>query len=335
VEQHVPKVLIRGTKFPEWFDKEVIHLRTKKNSVWRKARYNNTPEAWSRFKKIRNNLVALFREKHAQFMCNLGLSVKENPKRFWSFVKSKNKNRSIPQEMKYNETYSDTSEGKANLFNDYFASVFGPTDATSNDRSNTHDTNDALNDGISSVIICVNDVHEVMSKLDTNKAVGPDNLSHVILKTCCNELEESICNLINISLVEGVVPKDWLEANVIPVHKSKDKQKVENYRPISLLSIVSKIAERCIYNKIIPNIEPLLNTSQHGFLNGKSTSTQLVQFLSHLSSTFETSGQTDIIYTDFSKAFDRVSHKLLIQKLKNFGISGSLLSWFQSYLLCR
>jgi hypothetical protein len=335
VEQHVPKVLIRDNKFPEWFDKEVIHLRTKKNSAWRRARFNNTPESWSKFKKIRNNLVSLVRKKHAQFMCNLGMSVKENPKRFWSFVKSKNKNRSIPHEMKYNDIYSDTSEGKANLFNDYFASVFGPIDATSNDRSNIHDNSGALNDSLSNVIICVKDVHEVMSKLDSSKAFGPDSLSPVVLKTCCNELEESVCKLINRSLAEGVVPNDWLNANVIPIHKGKDKQKVENYRPISLLSIVSKIAERCIYNKIIPTIEPLLNKSQHGFINGKSTSTQLVLFLSDLSSTFETSGQTDVIYTDFSKAFDKVSHGLLLHKLRNFGICGSLLSWFESYLSRR
>ena len=120
-------------------------------------------------------------------------------------------------------------------------------------------------------------------------------MSPIVLKICCNEIKNSITKLINKSLNEGKVPSDWLYANIIPVHKAKDKQRVDNYRPISLLSIVSKVAERCILNKLSPLIEPILQNSQHGFVSGKSTSTQLVQFLSDISSNIENSSQSDII----------------------------------------
>ena len=336
IERHVPKVLIRNkNNYPKWFDRDVLHLRKKKNTSRRNARSKNTPAAWAKFRKIRNQLQALVRQKHSQFINNLGHSVNANPKRFWSFVKSKNKSASTPHQINWEGTSSDTPAGKASLFNMYFASVFKPSEYVCNDTTNNCDASEACNEALSNVIVSPQEVCEILCNLDTNKALGPDNLSPVILKSCSHQLKGSICTLINRSLSEGIVPKDWLVANVIPVYKGKDKQKAENYRPISLLSIVSKIAERCIYNHIYPNIVNLLNESQHGFLNGKSTSTQLVQFLTHLSSTVETSGQTDVIYTDFAKAFDTVSHKFLIVKLSKFGIHGKLLKWFESYLSGR
>jgi hypothetical protein len=104
---------------------------------------------------------------------------------------------------------------------------------------------------------------------------------------------------------------------------------------VSLLSIVSKIAERCVYDKIYPLICDKLCIHQHGFLKGKSTCTQLVDFTNALSSVLDKGGQTDVIYTDFSKAFDTVSHNMLLTKLKKFGFCGNLFNWFQSYLSTR
>jgi hypothetical protein len=308
----------------------VLHLRNKKNFAWHRAHSNNTPAAWAKFKKLRNQLQKLITSKYNAFINDLGYSVQENPKRFWSFVKTKNKSASTPSLITWGDSTSDTPVGKASLFNQYFVSVFKPKDTDCNYQSNN-----VFNEKLCNVTVSEQDVCDILTNLDTNKAVGPDNLSPVVLKNCCYQLKGSICKLINQSLSTGIVPNDWLFANVIPVHKGKDKQKAENYRPISLLSIVSKVAERCIYNHVFPNIVNLLNKSQHGFLKGKSTSTQLVQFLAHLSHTVDCSGQSDIIYTDFSKAFDTVSHTLLIEKLCHVGFSGNLLNWFKSYLLGR
>ena len=99
-----------------------------------------------------------------------------------------------------------------------------------------------------------------------------------------------------------------------------------------MLSIVSKIAERCMFNHIYPQLVNFLSTSQHGFTSGKSTTTQLVEFIEEVGRKLDHSDQTDIIYLDFSKAFDSVSHSLLLHKLHKLGISGILLKWFESYL---
>ena len=118
-------------------------------------------------------------------------------------------------------------------------------------------------------------------------------------------------------------------------HSTCDKEYVENYRPISLLCIVSKVFQRCILNNIREHIYQEIKTSQHGFTRGKSCVTNLLEVLSYIGSVLDTGGQIDTLYLDMSKAFDIVNHKSLLLKLQSIGIGGSLLQWFQSYLANR
>jgi hypothetical protein len=157
----------------------------------------------------------------------------------------------------------------------------------------------------------------------------------VLLKQCATQLAPSICCLINISLAAGSPPTEWLKANVVPIHKGGARDTVCNYRPVSLLSVVSKVAERCIFNRIFPHVEHQLHNSQHGFLPGKSTATQLLEFTHNIGNVTDSGGQVDVIYLDFAKAFDSVPHRLLIHKLKSYGFHGNLLRWLEGYLFHR
>ena len=126
-----------------------------------------------------------------------------------------------------------------------------------------------------------------------------------------------------------------MKANVIPVYKKSDKQKVGNYRPVSLLCICGKVMERAIYNVIFPEIKSKLYHLQHGFIKGRSTPTQLLTVFHEISAAMDNAGQVDMIYLDYSKAFDSVSHKLLLHKIQSFGIHSNLLNWFEAYLTGR
>ena len=117
--------------------------------------------------------------------------------------------------------------------------------------------------------------------------------------------------------------------------KKGDRDKVNNYRPVSLLSIVSKIMERCIYNNIYSFVSKDISEKQHGFFSGRSCNTQLLEVYHKIGEFVDKGFQTDVIYLDFSKAFDSVPHSLLIHKLKTFGFNGDLLSWLKSYLTGR
>ena len=173
---------------------------------------------------------------------------------------------------------------------------------------------------------------EELKASNPSKAYGPDQIPGRLLKECTSEIAPSRTRLINLSLRVGCVPKNWKCANIVPVFKKGNKEEFVNYRPISLLSLVSKIDERCVfahfYSFIASNIYPL----QHGFVKGRSTITQLLDTVHRITSAIDQGVQTDVAFLDFSKAFDSVLHPHLISKRDQIGIKGPLLQWFTSYL---
>ena len=119
----------------------------------------------------------------------------------------------------------------------------------------------------------------------------------------------------------------------MPVFKKGDKSSVENYRPISLTSLVMKVFERCIKSALYEVCADMLDQRQHGFVNGRSCTTQMIPFTDNLALALDESSRVDIIYFDFAKAFDSVSHDLILYKLKNiFKVDGLMLKFIKSYL---
>ena len=139
-----------------------------------------------------------------------------------------------------------------------------------------------------------------------------------------------------LSVTTGVFPSIWKQANVVPVFKKGSKKHPENYRPVSLLPLCSKILEKVVSETLLHACLPALPTSQHGFLPKRSCVTNLSCFLEHCWSSISTGKQTDAIYTDYSSAFTSVNHTLLLHKLQHsFNITGVAYSWLKSYLSNR
>ena len=127
----------------------------------------------------------------------------------------------------------------------------------------------------------------------------------------------------NLSLKEGVVPFEWKEANIIPLFKKDSRNKSENYRPVSLTSVICKLLERLIKDHMVDFLvkHKLLNSSQHGFLKARSN---MLCFLEEITKWIDVGSPVDIIYLDFQKAFHKVSHQRLLLKLKAHGIRDSI-----------
>ena len=199
-------------------------------------------------------------------------SCEPNPKRFWSFFKIKSKVSNIPLKVSVKSsenqrTYSNNNVDIANTFNEYFTSIF------------THDNNSDHNLGENSdpeivsedIITLTNDeVITVLTNLNNNKAHGPDGIPAHLLTETSSQIAPSLCALFNKSLCCGVLPDDWKLANVVPEHKRGEKSYVENYRPISLLSRISKVIERCVFHNIQHHVFQQINPCQHGFVPRKS-----------------------------------------------------------------
>ncbi|KAI8502449.1 hypothetical protein Bbelb_200370 [Branchiostoma belcheri] len=331
VDMFVPSRNLKVSTSPPWIDGEVRNLQNKKRTAWKRAKRSDSPSHWEKFRKLRNKLKNLLSAKYNKYLVSLSSTLQESPKRFWAFVRAKSKSRSLPTDVHLNGTVVQSAPDKANMFNDYFFSTFSAPDP----NVIKPDIDVIVDERLCNLLLAVESVENVLVNLNTSKAVGPDNISAHVLKGCAKTLAPSLTLLFNKSLSAGCVPSRWKDANVLPVHKKGDKENVANYRPVSLLSLVSKVMERCMYNQLIPMLRGSLHEFQHGFIAGRSTTTQLVETYHQVGSILDKGGQVDMLFLDFAKAFDFVSHTLLLHKLQMFGFGGNLLAWFTSYLTDR
>ena len=161
-----------------------------------------------------------------------------------------------------------------------------------------------------------------------------DGLGNLPLKALPKSLAKSLKLLFNTISNKSTFPDHWKRGEVIPIFKDGDKQNVKNYRGVVLLDCVSKVLERLIFEKLYPRVESLLSDDQHGFRKGRSTTTQMICYLNEV---FENINQPTLLslYLDFEKAFDKVCHEKLLEKLLILGFGGPLLALLESYLSNR
>ena len=187
------------------------------------------------------------------------------------------------------------------------------------------------------VSITMEDVISEIKSVNKDKSCGPDEIDikmlHELLDYMCGPITEVLKKSFNL----GVLPRDWLDAIVTPVFKKGSKSKAENYRPISLTCIICKVLESIIKRSIVKHFvnHKLFANEQHGFIGGRSTTTQLLKFIDECLQSYVVGGVVDAIYLDFAKAFDTVPHKRLIGKLKAYGINGKVLNWIKGFLKDR
>ena len=222
--------------------------------------------------------------------------------------------------------------GKANVFNKFFSSV-GVTDNNIVPQC----VNVVSCETLDEIVIDELDVLRAINKLKCKLTCGPDNLPPVLFKRLKHCLSKPLALIFNQLLSVGVVPSEWKQAIIVPVFKKGAAGMVSNYRPISLTCVLSKIMERIISNKIMEFLisHKALHAAQHGFVNGRSTCTNLLESMNDWTIYLQARDQTAIIYIDFSKAFDTVSHNKLFSRLQAYGLGGTILLWLQSFFSGR
>lgn len=187
---------------------------------------------------------------------------------------------------------------------------------------------------ITSVEFSPDDIFKKLKELDTNKSPGPDNLSPTFLKSCANALKYPLHLLMEQSFHSATLPLIWKEARVKPIFKKGDKLDPKNYRPVSLTPVISKVMESIIVDNlhIFLNQHQIIPNEQHGFTSGRSVVTNLLCCLNDWTAEVDMGQDIDIIYLDFSKAFDKVPRERLLKKLNRIGIRGQLLNWISAFL---
>ena len=197
--------------------------------------------------------------------------------------------------------------------------------------------NKTVNTSLTDIKVDTVGVEKLLLKIKPHKACGPDELPNMVLSKCAKSLAPGISTLFQKSLDSGILPKDWTDANVTPVFKKGDKHAPENYRPVSLTSVISKTLEHIVCHHMHAHFDEhkVLTDVNHGFRSGFSCETQLTVTIDELARNTDAGFQTDVAILDFSKAFDTVPHKKLLHKLHSYGVRGNLHKWISSFLCHR
>lgn len=181
------------------------------------------------------------------------------------------------------------------------------------------------------------EIEKIISSLKNKLSSGHDNIPLKLIKYVAKPLLKPLVHLINSSLITGIFPENLKMSKVVPIFKKGEKSELGSYRPVSLLPSISKIYERVMYNRLVKHLQNnnLFDTEQHGFRKGRSVITALIEFSESIIDSLDKGEKVAGIYMDLTKAFDSISHEILLMKLKILGISELCLNWIRSYLTDR
>lgn len=349
IDEHVPE---RMSKIPwkavlrePWMTSGLLKSSSRCNSLYRKTiGLSRDDVAFCRFLNYRNMYNALKRSAKESYYADLLQQYKNDIRKTWNVLNNlvcRRQDKSTISDTFLVDGNKETNKSIiANNFCDFFTNI-GKQYADSisvSRRSSTDYMRSAPN--ANSIYFSPTDSIEVLHIIKTcksKKSSGDDGISMTLLKAIAESCSEPIADLINRSLQCGIVPNAMKLAKVIPVYKAKCKETFGNYRPISLLSCISKILEKVVHKRLLNFLDSnaILYPRQYGFRPGRSTVDAITEFTSDIVSALDNKHSALAVFLDLSKAFDTINHQILLTKLHHYGVRGVALDWFQSYLSCR
>ena len=330
-DTYIPKILRRRNNNHQWMTRFVKRIVRKKQRDYNSYMHTRTDDNFNRFKETEKKCKRAIRSAKKKFEMNIARNGNKRP--FNSYIKSKTRSRVNIGPLKDNGILISDNLQMATILNKTFSDVF-----THEEHTNIpHCERVNFPDSISDIIFTPDNVSRKIKKLKISTSSGPDKISSKFLNEHVDCLSLPLSILFNRSMHSGQVPQDWKEANVTPIFKKGSKNNPSNYRPVSLTSIPCKLMESIMKDGIVEYLLrfKLINKSQHGFMSKKSCTTNLLEFLEKMTRILDDGEPADIIYLDFSKAFDKVPHKRLMKKMEALGITGNILNWTTNWLANR
>lgn len=331
-DQHIPLKRSKSITHP-WYTKGLRKLKNESNKLHKRYNKSSCPQDKLKYLQRQKEFNFLNKFLYKQYMIKIENDIKLNPKSFWKFIRSKRQNTDIPSLMVLENISSDKPDEIVNLFAYFFKSNF--------DHHPSHANNMTFNDtfaadaNLGSIVLYEDDVLNAIFQTKNSFGVDADGLCSFLIKKCSSSILEPILEIFNKSLREGIFADRWKFTTISPIFKSGRRENVTCYRSISKLTAISKIFEHAVYNRLYFATKSIVIPQQHGFRNGRSTTSNLTVFTDYCTSQLESGYQIDTIYTDFSKAFDKISHVILLKKLWSMGIHSTFHKWLSSYLQNR
>ena len=325
----------------EWMTNEILA------DIRKRDRLAKIKERRNEYKTLRNEIVGKCRKAEKDYLKDKVQESIGDIKRHWSILRSvinkTNNKQEVTTNFLYHGKWIEDSQTNANNMNNYLFNVGKETNESVGTAKlpPEHYLNQYRQSNEHSILlsdVSINEVLEVCRKLTKKTSCDPSGFKQNLILEDAELIAHVLAHLVNCSMKEGICPRSSKLARVTPVYKQKgSKHLYENYRPISLLSTFSKIMERLIYNRVFDFLVRygILFESQYGFRRGHNTTHATLDFVKAIEDAIEKNDFAIGVFCDLSKAFDTLSHDILLQKLNHYGIRGRALDWFISYLSGR
>ena len=317
--------------------KEAIRKIVLKQTMWRVYRRTRKEEDYANYKETLNAATTEIRQSKRNYEQKLACNIKNDSKSCYAYVRSK---QNVQDKVGPLEDSAGNiiSQGflMAEDLNGYFSSVFTKEDISSLPVADAK-FQEAKSDYLGPLVVTPEMVAKKTKAMKDNKSPGVDGIPPKLLMETVEQISIPLARVFNLSLKEGVVPFEWKQTNIIPLFKKGSRNKSENYRLVSLMSVICKLLERLIKDHMVNFLvkHKLLNSSQHGFRKARSCLTNMLFFLEEITKWIDAGSPVDIIYLDFQKAFEKVSHQRLLLKLKAHGIGDIITDWIEQWLTDR
>ena len=320
---------VRKVKQPDWFNDRIINAIKTRDKELKKARKSNDPDDWTKYRRSKcfvTNLIRKFKRLYFQQSID---NNKGNPKGIWKALKSltKSNKQSRITELRRDDSTTETDTlAMANMLNEFFvniASGLSPNSTpseldTSRLESFVSSKLDHLDTQFNIPAITEQDTMRMIHNLSSRKGTGSDGISVKILKLAAPVLCQPLTRFFYLSLEEGCLPRKWKVARVTPLHKDDVRDNEDNYRPVSVLSVLSKLIEkhvaRSLMNYLVQN--GLLYHLQSAFREGYSTESALINLTDKILFNLDQDEVTGMVFVDIRKAFDVIDHHVLLKKLE-------------------
>ena len=340
-DKHAPivEVRVKGNQ-PAWFNDEILSLCKDRDVYKAKAQKSNSPADWKTYRDIRNQTNNTIKQVKKNYYSDTIKENRNDGKKLWKVLKSilPSKAHQTVKEIAEDDQVISEPKKIADCFNTYFINVGQNLAEAFN--GNTSDTLEPPKySGGTLSFSCIEEefVRNQLLKLSVGKATGIDGLNSRLLRAGAHQIARPLTFIMNLTITTGIIPPEWKTAIVTPIFKAGSKKECSNYRPISVLPVVSKILERAIHDQLYHHLSEnnLLTSTQSGFRPKHSTLTAAIDVTDYILSNMDNGDLTGAVFLDLKKAFDTVDHTILLSKLSHLGVIGKELNWFANYLKNR
>ena len=349
IDTHAPERTLKiGRKSlirDPWITPGILRSLKRQKDLYKEMVQSKSDVSTYTYRSYRNCLQKLIRNNRQHYLHDKCKEYRQNGKKLWQLInkilgKENNKQNSI-ESLRVDNILKHDSDSITNSFNEFFSTIGEKLAQEQNCTSLEHSEYlKGLKQQETSMFLRPTTHQEILTlinSLPNKSSSGYDNISNNLLKSISNEILAPLELIFNKSIEEGIFPSNMKKADVVPLHKSKDKHECSNYRPISLLLTLSKLLEKIIYKRVYGFLEATgqIFPSQYGFRTSHSCENAVCELLSTIIKGKEQGLYTISLFLDLSKAFDSLEHEMLLKKLESHGIRGKALEWFKSYLSNR